>query len=576
VAKIRRLEIENFRAIKRLVWCPSSGFNCLIGPGDSGKTTILEAIDLCLGSRRNPLIDDADFHDLDTTEAIRIEATLGDLDDDLKNLATYGLFLRGFDPEAGTVEDEPGSGLETAITVRLSIGDDLEPRWTLVSKRAEDQGQSRGLSWADRVRLSPAKIGVGADYHLSWSRGSVLARIADEKPEVRAALAAAGRGARDSFGESADKQLGSTLAIVVQVATELGIDAGKAVKALLDIHAISFSAGVIALHDDRGVPLRRLGVGSARLLVAGLQRRAADATVVLVDELEYGLEPHRVRRLVQSLGSKNNESSLQVFATTHSPTALEELDADQLFVVRGGTEEHLVLSAGGRDEVQAALRSSPGAFLSECVIACEGASEVGLIRGLDLYRASTGHHSVGSDAAEIVDLKGSDPKVMISAAQTFQSLGYRTAFIRDSDKPHDQTGETAFVAAGGHLLCCEPGRALEDEIFDSLAADDVGRLVDIAVDHLGSDLVDQQIRSAGGGRDLASVRAQCEAGTLQPETRSVLGSIAKSKGSPWFKSVGRMERAGREVVGPGLAAADETFRKKFDDLFAWVSAIQDD
>lgn len=32
-----------------------------MGPGDSGKTTILDAIDLCLGARRNVSFSDTDF-----------------------------------------------------------------------------------------------------------------------------------------------------------------------------------------------------------------------------------------------------------------------------------------------------------------------------------------------------------------------------------------------------------------------------------------------------------------------------------------------------------------------------------
>ena len=62
---IRVLEIENLRAIKKLRWLPGPGLNCLIGPGDSGKSTILNAIDLCLGARRSLSFTDADFHGID-------------------------------------------------------------------------------------------------------------------------------------------------------------------------------------------------------------------------------------------------------------------------------------------------------------------------------------------------------------------------------------------------------------------------------------------------------------------------------------------------------------------------------
>ena len=40
--RIVYLEIQNFRGIKALVWVPAAGMNCLIGPGDSTKTTILD------------------------------------------------------------------------------------------------------------------------------------------------------------------------------------------------------------------------------------------------------------------------------------------------------------------------------------------------------------------------------------------------------------------------------------------------------------------------------------------------------------------------------------------------------
>jgi len=81
MARIRRLEIRNFRSIKILDWAPSAGINCLIGPGDSGKSTILDAIDLCLGARRNVSIADTDFYGLVVTESIVVAVTLGGLSD---------------------------------------------------------------------------------------------------------------------------------------------------------------------------------------------------------------------------------------------------------------------------------------------------------------------------------------------------------------------------------------------------------------------------------------------------------------------------------------------------------------
>ena len=179
MALVRVLEIENFRAVKGLRWLPGPGVNCLIGPGDSGKSTILDAIDLCLGARRSLSFTDADFHALDFGRPIRIALTLGALDDLLKNIDTYGDFLVGFDRARGLVEPEPGAGLETALTLQLTVHDDLEPEWTLVSPRAQAAGRTRNLNWTDRTRIAPARLGVTGDMHLTWRRGSVLTKLTD-------------------------------------------------------------------------------------------------------------------------------------------------------------------------------------------------------------------------------------------------------------------------------------------------------------------------------------------------------------------------------------------------------------
>lgn len=57
---------------------------------------------------------------------------------------------------------------------------------------------------------------------------------------------------------------------------------------------------------------------------------------MLSDELEYGLELHRIARFLGSLGAKEAAAPLQVFLTTHSPVALRELSGGQLFVLRRG------------------------------------------------------------------------------------------------------------------------------------------------------------------------------------------------------------------------------------------------
>ena len=191
MARIRRLIISNFRSIQALDWVPAPGINCLIGPGDSGKSSILDAIDLCVGARRGGTFGDMDFFALNVDVPITISVALGDLPLSLMDIDVYGEFLRGFHPGTGEVEDEPRAGLETVITLRLQVGADLEPVWTLFSERAEQQQLERTLPWKERAALAPARIGSFASSNLSWSRGSVLNRLTDERAELGAELARA-------------------------------------------------------------------------------------------------------------------------------------------------------------------------------------------------------------------------------------------------------------------------------------------------------------------------------------------------------------------------------------------------
>ncbi|PZR12941.1 MAG: ATP-dependent endonuclease [Azospirillum brasilense] len=564
MARIRAIEISNFRGIRHLAWHPSPGVNCLIGPGDSGKSTVLDAIDMCLGARRSLPLTDADFHGLDVAQPIVIMATLGDLDDPLRSMDSFGLYLRGFTDVIG-VEDEPGKGCETVLTVRFEVGADLEPVWSLYSERASAQGQTRSLSWSDRVRLAPTRMGAGSDANLAWRRGSVLNRLTEEKADASAALLRAARDARARFGDERVNQLADALGIVDRTAAALGIPVGGGSQALLDAQSISFSGGTVSLHDDQGVPLRALGTGSTRLLVAGLQREAAStASMVIIDELEHGLEPHRVIRLLGSLGAKEPVPPLQVFATTHSPVAVRELSGKQLFMVRRSSGHLTIRDIGDGGDAQGAARSFPEAFLAAKVIVCEGASEVGLLRGLDIHLAQNGQASLMAGGVALVDAAGE--KNLYKRANPFLALGYRTLALRDDDVPPDQEGERQFLSSGGTLVHWRPGRALEDELFLSLSDGAAVLLLERAVELLGDETVDAHIRSASGGKETL---ASCRSG-LTPERRACLGRASRTKRAGWFKSVTWMQDAVVDIVAPDVGQVDPGFRALVSDVLAWA------
>jgi putative ATP-dependent endonuclease of OLD family len=566
MAQIRHIEIVHFRCIENLDWHPGPGINCLIGPGDAGKSSILDAIDLCLGARRTMQFSDADFHGLDVAQPVEIRITIGDLSDSLKSMETYGAYVRSFDPARKTIDDEPEAGKETVLTIELRIGSDLDPVWSLVSDRARAQGQTRNLTWGDRVRLSPTRIGALADQNLAWRRGSVLNRLTDEKADTATALASAARDARAAFGDLADKQLGETLKIVAETARELGIPAGDKLKAMLDAHSISFSGGTIALHGDDGVPLRALGVGSTRLLVAGLQRKAAkESSVLLVDELEHGLEPHRIIRLLGSMGAKEKPAPIQAFVTTHSPVALRELSGDQLWVASKHPGRHHLQLVGTDDAIQGTIRLQPDAFLARSVLVCEGASEVGLLRGLDLHRVTGGQVSLNAHGVALVDAGGVTK--IYGRANALAMLGYRIAVLRDDDVQPDAGEEGIFDLMGGDLFKWQDGQALEQALFAGVSDRGVHLLLERAIEIHGEELIAAHIdTSSFGVMSLADCR-----GAVNALIRTTLGDAAKSKKNSWFKTVSWMEEAARDIIGPDLPNARPEFRATIEAVFTWCA-----
>lgn len=562
---IRKIEVSNFRAVKKLIWIPNEGMNCLIGPGDAGKSTILDAIDIALGARRQTTFTDADFHRLDPEHPIDIQVTLGDLPNDLKDFDVYGAFHRGWNAATGVIEDEPGPGLEVVLTARLLIGEDLEPSWSLVSERAEAQGLSRDLSWSHRVVNAPTRLGPYTAQHFAWGGRSVLNRLSADRAKASAALAAAGRLARESFKGKADDEVKTTLKVVGEVADNLGVSVGE-VQALLDVQGLSFNGGAIGVHDEDGVPLRNLGLGSGRLLVAGMQRRAGgDAQIALIDEIEHGLEPFRITRLLQCLGSKDNDKAPQVFMTTHSPVVLRELSADQLWVVRRnreGDESHTLFHAGGDAGHQATLRACADAFLARSVLVCEGKTEIGLVRGLDLYRQDQGDSGMNARGVYWADGGGDNT---FRRALTFQKLGYRTAILRDCDKVAPEADRNSAIAGGITIFEWSAGNATEDEVFLRVPAAAIGTLLDIATEWRSADAVDSNIRWASNG---GYGTQECR-GAFVDAMRPVLAKAARKSGHSLLKDVEPGERIGREVVGPNLNFCGP-LSVVLRSLFGWI------
>lgn len=384
------------------------------------------------------------------------------------------------------------------------------------------------------------------------------------------AIAEAKRAARKAFGEGTNEGLEEVLKAVSDTAKMLGVPLDGDLQALLNAHSISLSGGTISVHDGQGLPLSSLGLGSSRLLVAGLLDKAKiGSDIILVDEIEHGLEPHRVVRFLDAIGAKDKKAKTQSFVTSHSPIVLRELEASQLFRIRQEKNVHEVINADQDDGSQGTLRSFPEAFLAKSVILCEGASEVGFIRGLDQYFVSKGVPSIAACGASLVDCGGVSK--IYNPAPTLQSLYYRVAAFRDDDVSPDQAAEEEFEWNEGSVFKWKSNQKIEAAIINAADADLVLDILDFVESNIGKDVANEHIKSVSSNKiDFQDIRDTASKKQITRQHIDWLIQASTTKRGAWFKTVSRMEGMAREVIAPSIERMSSEFCELVDEIFRWA------
>lgn len=73
---LRRLDIRAYRGLKALTWMPAPGLNVVLGGGDVGKSTILDAIGLLLSPANPTTLAETDYHRRDIDNGFEIVAIM--------------------------------------------------------------------------------------------------------------------------------------------------------------------------------------------------------------------------------------------------------------------------------------------------------------------------------------------------------------------------------------------------------------------------------------------------------------------------------------------------------------------
>ncbi|MDE0573743.1 ATP-binding protein [Demequina sp. B12] len=561
------MTIENFRGVKALDWTlpMDQRLVALIGPGDSGKSTILEAVHWLLGDRWSIPVSDTDFFGVDLSQTIRIQAVLVGLPDALKRDTAFGLWLSGVD-STGALHQDPDDTHTPALIAVLTIDDSLEPHWSV--ERVD--GQSQLLTSAQRRHFSTFKVDDRTDAQLRWSRASALGRMSQRDGADRDALAAASRAAQQAIVDHESSPLSDLAEKVQKRANMIGGGRFSDIKPGLDTSRSSMGAG-LALYEG-AIPLASFGLGSRRLASLAVQQLASgERSVAVIDELEEGLEPHRAVRLLQYL--RDDDAYSQVLVTTHSPVVVEQAKTENLATVQSDSGVVTVTTLSGSTAVlQRLRRSRPSSLLARRVVVAEGKTEHGVLLAClddwDEARSSVGLSTSAGEGVAIQDAQGGSE--VAPKASALHSLGYAVAGFMDADDPSVDVAVQEALDAGVQIVRWEPGNSIEDQACSGLSWKGLSKFIALGVERRAAEstvLDDLNVdHSENRVTSLDAADWQAQGITLEQARDRVATAANKRK---WFKEVEDGRALGEWLLGYRTQPALEATIQRLNEIYAF-------
>lgn len=138
-AVLKRLRLQNYRGLEDFAWNPNPGVNVILGGGDVGKTTILDALALLLSPSSSAQVTEGDYWRRDTNSGFSVVGVFGfpdgsDVLDPLRKTA----WPWTWDGETAVLPDlegepaDPGAD-DSVLVFRVSANEDYEVWWEIVN-----------------------------------------------------------------------------------------------------------------------------------------------------------------------------------------------------------------------------------------------------------------------------------------------------------------------------------------------------------------------------------------------------------------------------------------------------------
>lgn len=565
MAKIEGIKISNYRGFNEFEsHFGETNLICLIGRGDSGKSTILNSIEKTLSPRWNVSFHDTDFHNGNLEKPIELEVTVYNVPEDLLQDEKFGLFVRFLSKTGDIIDDPLADGTEGSIeliTIKLSVDSSLEPKWHVISKRPNQEDKE--ISARDRAKLNVFSITDYLDRHFTWSKGnplySLISKVGEEGSNESPLLDAL-REAKEKIDKTTFTNLEEPLSKVINRAKDLGVDISDAITTI-DFKDISLNEGKVSLHSGK-IPYRLKGKGSKRLISLAIQAELTETGgVILIDELEQGLEPDRAQHLAQTLKSN---SDTQTIITTHSRDVLVELDATDIFRITQKQDSLFRLE----EKLQGLLRKNPEAFFCQSVLVCEGATEVGVCRALNQHRISSEQSNAALLGVRFADGSGSE---MIEYAKAFKKAGYTTCLYCDSDESNAQEKKAEVEALGITVIDCEEGLSFEKQLFKDLEWEGVKELLNYRIKELEEQGINDSLKAVKDSIQSKSIIDLSDNWMSEDsiQLRTAIGDAAGgNKG--WFKRIDHGEFAGGVCLKSENISKSTALGQIFEKLSKWI------
>lgn len=573
--RISFLTIRNFRGIRKadIPFPNDQRLICVVGPGDSGKSTLLKAIEWALWPTWNLSPTDTDFYGCAPDNPIEISVSLAEIPKSLSQEDKYGLFLRNAEAVSANAEnDEPVDGQAVVVTVKLTIDKALEPRWEVVTNHSG----SKSISATDRKLLAFGVVGFDCEKDFSWGRSSVLQKYTDKSKD--ALHEAYMQAMRDAIAEADLSPLDAVSSDLFAAGKEYGVSFSGELHNRIMMQNGSFSTSVGVFDGD--IPFVLRGLGSKRLLSMGMNINAfQQGTLLLIDEVETGLEPYRISGLI-NLFRQHHSTEGQIIMTTHSVSTICECTESEIAVLNNDAGEVTLyfLHTDDHDtnsQIQSILRTEPAAFLSKRIIVCEGKTEIGLLRAIDTLNGIISGERFAYYGVSWALGGGGDK--FFELACFLKKCGYDVCILMDSDIQGEECKKREAAANGIPVFSWYEGNAIEEQLFADCSIAGVNQLLQLAIEHKSYDHVQAKIVAEfptdgrpfvfDSDNELIMVKED-----ISPEDKRKIGTIAKHKKSEWYKRIDLGERLGYIALNDrSKMSAECYFWKTIAELEKWIS-----